>query len=319
MCSSDLLAITRLANSKQDVLTFDSAPTMGSSNPVTSGGVYSALANLGGYKVVPSLSSVTEPDDKTIYLVKDSQAVGDDKYEEYIWQIDEGAGSWQKIGDTSLDLSPYVQNTDYATASTPGIVKPDGSTITIDNDGTLHGNSVVDAVANGNMHAVTSNAVFGAMQFNFPTGGILPFAGETAPNGYLLCDGTAYSRTEYASLFSVIGVAYGIGDGVNTFNVPDLREAVPVGAHTNTTHSIATHDEYSVGEFKDDQLQSHKHYRYANDTNGCAYSAAGRGVEFWTMSYNDGEYGESTGHICNGRTGTTTHGKQLGVNYIIKY
>jgi microcystin-dependent protein len=56
-----------------------------------------------------------------------------------------------------------------------------------------------------------------------PTGGMIPFAGSTAPPGYLLCYGQAVSRTTYAALFAVIGVAYGVGDGSTTFNVPDIR------------------------------------------------------------------------------------------------
>jgi microcystin-dependent protein len=40
--------------------------------------------------------------------------------------------------------------------------------------------------------------------------------------GFLACDGSAVSRTTYASLFSAIGTTYGAGDGSTTFNVPDL-------------------------------------------------------------------------------------------------
>jgi len=45
-----------------------------------------------------------------------------------------------------------------------------------------------------------------------------------------LCDGTALSRTTYATLFSAIGTTYGTGDGSTTFNIPDLLGRVPVGA-----------------------------------------------------------------------------------------
>jgi microcystin-dependent protein len=55
-----------------------------------------------------------------------------------------------------------------------------------------------------------------------PTGVILPFGGATAPAGWLLCNGTAVSRTTYAPLFAVIGTAYGPGDGSTTFNLPNL-------------------------------------------------------------------------------------------------
>lgn len=52
---------------------------------------------------------------------------------------------------------------------------------------------------------------------------------DTAPTGWLLCDGTAISRTTYADLFAVIGTTYGSGDGVNTFNIPDFSGRTPVG------------------------------------------------------------------------------------------
>lgn len=62
-----------------------------------------------------------------------------------------------------------------------------------------------------------------------PTGSVISFAGSTAPNGYLLCQGQAVSRTTYAALFAVIGGTYGVGDGSTTFNLPDLRGRVAVG------------------------------------------------------------------------------------------
>ena len=50
------------------------------------------------------------------------------------------------------------------------------------------------------------------------------FWGATfAPDRWLICDGTAISRTTYAQLFALLGVAFGAGDGVTTFNLPDLR------------------------------------------------------------------------------------------------
>lgn len=61
------------------------------------------------------------------------------------------------------------------------------------------------------------------------TGVMLPFAGATAPNGWLLCYGQAVSRTTYAKLFAVIGTTFGTGDGSTTFNLPDLRGRVAAG------------------------------------------------------------------------------------------
>lgn len=55
-----------------------------------------------------------------------------------------------------------------------------------------------------------------------PVGSVIEFAGSTVPSGYLECDGSAVSRSEYSSLFAVIGTTWGAGDGSTTFNLPDL-------------------------------------------------------------------------------------------------
>lgn len=56
----------------------------------------------------------------------------------------------------------------------------------------------------------------------YPIGGLVAFAGNEAPNNYLICDGSAVSRSDYAQLFSKIGVTYGVGDGSTTFNLPNF-------------------------------------------------------------------------------------------------
>lgn len=55
-----------------------------------------------------------------------------------------------------------------------------------------------------------------------PVGTVHAFAGNTAPSGYLLCNGAAVSRATYSALFSVIGTLYGAGNGSTTFNLPNL-------------------------------------------------------------------------------------------------
>jgi microcystin-dependent protein len=66
-------------------------------------------------------------------------------------------------------------------------------------------------------------------------GFIQAYGGKVAPEGWLMCDGSAVSRTTYADLFAVIGTAYGIGDGSTTFNLPNLGGKVPVGLDSNDT------------------------------------------------------------------------------------
>lgn len=65
------------------------------------------------------------------------------------------------------------------------------------------------------------------------TGLVLPFAAAAAPTGWLLCDGSAVSRTTYAALFASISTTYGVGDGSTTFNVPNLKNRTPVGLDTS--------------------------------------------------------------------------------------
>lgn len=65
---------------------------------------------------------------------------------------------------------------------------------------------------------------------SWPAGVIIPFAGTSVPTGYLLCNGAAVSRTDYANLFAAIGTLYGAGDGSTTFNLPDARDRVLQGA-----------------------------------------------------------------------------------------
>lgn len=60
-------------------------------------------------------------------------------------------------------------------------------------------------------------------------GEIIGFGGSSAPQGFLICDGSAVSRVTYAQLFSKIGTSFGAGDGSTTFNVPDFRGRMAVG------------------------------------------------------------------------------------------
>ena len=63
----------------------------------------------------------------------------------------------------------------------------------------------------------------------YPIGGMIEYGGDTAPTGWMICDGTAISRTTYANLYAVIGTKYGVGDNSTTFNIPDLRDKFSIG------------------------------------------------------------------------------------------
>lgn len=71
-----------------------------------------------------------------------------------------------------------------------------------------------------------------------PVGSIVPYGGSTAPDGWLFCDGTAISRTTYASLFSAVNTIHGAGDGSTTFNIPDIRQRFILGKAVAGTGAV---------------------------------------------------------------------------------
>lgn len=73
-----------------------------------------------------------------------------------------------------------------------------------------------------------------------PPGAVVMYGGLTAPEGWLLCDGTAYSKVDYPALYTALGSAW--GETIDTFNVPDFRGTILVGSgfgindNTDTDH-----------------------------------------------------------------------------------
>lgn len=90
-----------------------------------------------------------------------------------------------------------------------------------------------------------------------PIGSVIDFAGETIPTGWLLCDGSAVSRTgDYESLFTAIGTSWGVGDGATTFNLPNLTARMTISSGSSY-HKISG----SLGNTGGgDNLQNHYHF-----------------------------------------------------------
>jgi microcystin-dependent protein len=166
------------------------------------------------------------------------------------------------------------------------------------------------------------------------TGALIMWPIASAPTNWLLCDGSAVSRTTYADLFALLGESWGAGDGSTTFNLPDFREASPYGVGTRAA-GVAAHDAATMAQFKDDQSQAWQLGATADDNgarNYWGYSAArdtvptasayinicplvlstlAQGLSRMLKAMNDGTNGDI-------RSGTVTRGKLLGINFIIK-
>lgn len=86
---------------------------------------------------------------------------------------------------------------------------------------------IADASSNARIHNYQRAA--NNVPVQLPVGALMPYAGSSAPSGWLLCYGQDVSRTTYAALYAAIGVTYGVGNGTTTFTLPDLRGRVVAG------------------------------------------------------------------------------------------
>lgn len=84
---------------------------------------------------------------------------------------------------------------------------------------------------------IHDGSTVGGKVVSMATGMVAAFAGTTAPEGWLICDGSAISRTDYADLFAQIGSTYGDGDGSTTFNLPDLSDCFVQGGTPGTSNA----------------------------------------------------------------------------------
>lgn len=149
-----------------------------------------------------------------------------------------------------------------------------------------------------------------------PAGTVVAFAGTTAPAGWLMCDGTAVSRTTYARLYADIGNAHGYGDNSTTFNVPDYRGRFLRGVDGaagndpdkagRTAMTTGGNVGNSVGSVQGDAFKSHTHN--IDRANGIAtYGSGGlNNTGVWDQP------SAATG-------GNETRPKNAYVNWIIKY
>ena len=100
-----------------------------------------------------------------------------------------------------------------------------------------------------------NGSAWGELAAGVPVGTILTFGASTPPSGFLECNGSAISRSTYASLFSILSTTHGAGDGSSTFNIPDLR-----GQFVRGWDNSAGVDASRVfGSTQTDQNKNHTH------------------------------------------------------------
>jgi len=181
--------------------------------------------------------------------------------------------------------------------------------------------TAIQTWANGNIDA--SNMAPG---LTIPSGMIAPFGGTSAPAGWLFCNGAAISRSAYAQLFSVIGSAYGAGDGSSTFNLPNLigrtlvgydgaGAVIPGGANVGWVGGVAT---YAL-QNSEMPVHSHGGATQNTDVNHVHYdSGHAHGVS--DPGHNHGVNDPSHTHSIGGdvpwyQTTSTTHIQTAATSY----
>lgn len=157
-----------------------------------------------------------------------------------------------------------------------------------------------------------------------PAGGVMPFAGSTAPAGWLLCYGQAVSRSQYGELFAVLGTSYGSGDGSTTFNLPDLRGRVVAGvdnmggsAASRLTSTTITGGADAVGEVGGSQTHT---------LTTSEIPAHSHGIEAGQSGSFTGRAGGHNGNVITSMSSNNTGGggahnnvqPTMVLNYIIK-
>ena len=145
-----------------------------------------------------------------------------------------------------------------------------------------------------------------------PAGIMQMFAGNTIPAGWLLCDGSAVSRTDYAKLFSAIGTTWGAGDGSTTFNLPNSIGRFAEGAATSGSyHEPGLPNIYGTVDGYFGYSGTAGAFALNNWSETVHATAAGAGYHGFALNANKGNkiFGAST----------TVQPNSFTVRYIIKY
>lgn len=148
-----------------------------------------------------------------------------------------------------------------------------------------------------------------------PTGGVMQWTTNSAPTGWLLCDGSAVSRSTYSALFAVVGTTYGSGNGSTTFNVPNLQGRVPVGKNSGTFFTLGGTGGAETHTLTTTEMPAHTHsYNDGFPSASAGWYAQGGGA--YNIQTNT-DTGKTTGSAGSGGAHNNLQ-PYIVLNYIIK-
>ena len=153
-----------------------------------------------------------------------------------------------------------------------------------------------------------------------PTGGLIMWGTASAPTGWLLCDGSAVSRSTYSALFSVVSTTFGVGDGTTTFNVPNYTNRMPYGTTIGTTGGSADSIVVSHTHTATVTDPGHNHtFPYGPYNTAGPYQIDGSPTNSNTVTTSTKTTGITVSNASTGTSGTNANlPPYLGINFIIK-